>query len=87
LAQADVYSYFLRDFSVASIELLFGPILIVYGLIIGIHGWMAAAMAGVTLPAEPLCSQRSRSSWVLQMFLSFLNHDIARSTPTYAQPF
>ena len=40
------YSYFLRNFSVASAELVFGILLIAFGMIFGAIGWQASIVSG-----------------------------------------
>jgi len=70
------YNYFLRDFNVGSLELLFGLMLSLFGLIVGISGWYEAGKAGeyassgtVMLAALPLLIG-------FQLLLSFIHFDI-----------
>lgn len=76
------YRYFLRDFSVASIELLLGLALLAFGTIFGLAHWRAESVATagtVMLAAMPIIIGT-------QLLLAFLNYDI-QSTPSTALHF
>lgn len=71
------YNYFLRDFNVGSLELVFGLIMFLFGLVVGIYGWYEAGKVGeyassgtVMLAALPLLIG-------FQLLLSFVHFDIA----------
>ena len=71
-----IYNYFIRDFSIASIELILGPCLILFGIIFGALEWLESikmakeATAGtVMLAALPIIIG-------LQLLLSALSYDI-----------
>lgn len=73
------YQYYLRDFNVASVELVLGFSLIVFGIVFGSYKWwssqdsMAFASAGtVMFAALPILLGS-------QLILSFLNFDIQRA--------
>jgi dolichol-phosphate mannosyltransferase len=75
------YMYYLRDFSVASIELFLGPLLTGFGLWTGVRSWVDASRVGefaspgtVMLAALPILSG-------LQFLLAFLGYDV-RNIPT-----
>ncbi len=77
------YSYYLRDFSVASIELLLGPLLMAAGLWFGVSQWIDAYHANqfassgtVMLAALPILMG-------LQFVLAFLGYDV-RNVPVHA---
>lgn len=76
------YNYFLRDFSLASLELVFGLLLFMFGAVFGSIEWWNSlsgepASAGtVMLAALPLLAG-------LQLLLAFIGHDI-RSVPQRA---
>jgi len=77
------YSYYLRDFSVASIELLLGPLLLGFGLWVGIAHWVESGRTGqvassgtVMLAALPVLTG-------VQFVLAFLGYDV-RNIPTHA---
>ena len=70
------YNYFLRDFHLASLEWLFGPMLILFGLIFGSINWLDAYQEGrqatagtVMLSALPLLAG-------LQLLLSAIGFDV-----------
>ena len=77
------YNYYLRDMSIASIELPLGIVLLVFGVVFGTYHWLGhndgkVASAGtVMLSALPILIG-------VQSLLAFLNYDIA-STPS--RPF
>ena len=71
-----VYTYFIRDFSLSSINLLFGLILIAFGTFFGSWKWIESSSSGhfassgtVILAALPILLG-------FQMLLSFLAYDI-----------
>lgn len=71
------YKYYLRDFSVASIELPIGLLLFTYGLVFGSINWLdsifsaqAATSGTVMVAALPIIIG-------MQLLLSFLEYDIA----------
>jgi dolichol-phosphate mannosyltransferase len=83
LAKRVVYNYFLRGFSVASLQLLIGLALLVFGTVFGGMAWYESIASGrpattgtVMLAALPVILG-------VQMLLSFLAFDIA-STPDHA---
>lgn len=72
------YNYFLRDFSIASIELIFGLGIFLFGLIFGVYAWQdgsvknqVASSGTVMLSALPIIIG-------VQFLLSFLQYDIGR---------
>jgi dolichol-phosphate mannosyltransferase len=73
------YRYFLRDFSLASIELLLGLALLAFGTVFGLLNWQSESYASagtVMLAAMPIIVGT-------QLLLAFLNYDI-HSTPSTA---
>lgn len=71
------YSYFLRDLSVASLELLFGAAMLAFGMSFGLYHWwlsnstaQLASTGTVMLAAMPVLVG-------LQLLLAFLAYDIA----------
>lgn len=71
-----VYNYFIRDFQVASIEWVLGPVLLLFGLIFGTYAWIEsirsyveATPGTVMLAALPFIAG-------LQLTLSALHFDI-----------
>jgi len=87
LCRRVLYSYFLRGFSVASLELLLGPMLLIFGAVFGASRWWMSiaqsepATAGtVMLAALPVIVGT-------QLLLSWLNYDIASEPDTPLQTF
>ena len=73
------YNYFLRDFSVASIELILGLALLIFGALFGAFNWgyhQAATAGTVMVAALPILLG-------VQLILAFFNFDI-QSTPRQA---
>jgi len=70
------YSYFLRDFSIASIQLLLGIAFMLFGLIFGSVKWWLAAEEGVTASAGTVMLSALPVLIGVQMILSFLQFDM-----------
>ena len=71
------YNYFLRDFTIASLELVFGLVLIAFGLAYGIVNWLASARADITTPAGTVMLSALSVLVGLQFLLAFIGFDIA----------
>ena len=77
------YNYFLRDFHLASLELVVGTIALLFGTIYGASAWIANAHLGLlTSPGQVMLAALPVLSG-LQLLLAFLNFDI-RAEPTRA---
>lgn len=76
------YNYFLRDFSVASIEWVIGPVLIVFGLYVGIDKWIESFELGVSATAGTVMLAALPIIIGLQLLLSALNYDIENTPKT-----
>lgn len=74
------YNYYLRDMSLASIELPLGLALIFFGVLHGSYHWFHSAQAGITTPAGSVMLAALPLLMGIQLVLAFLNFDIA-STP------
>ena len=72
-----VYSYFLRDMSIASLELLVGVPLLAFGLVFGIGTWVENAGTGRAAPAGTVMLAALPVIVGLQFVLAFLAYDIA----------
>ncbi|TDK56684.1 glycosyltransferase family 2 protein [Pseudomonas moraviensis] len=70
------YSYYLRDMSLASIELPMGLILFLFGSIYGGYHWAYSASEGVQTPAGTVMLSALPVILGLQLVLAFLGHDI-----------
>ena len=75
------YNYYLRDMSIASIELPLGIIMFSFGIIFGGYQWASSVAAGVAAPAGTVMLSALPVMIGLQFILAFLGHDI-RSIPT-----
>jgi glycosyltransferase involved in cell wall biosynthesis len=71
-----IYSYFLRNFSVASIEVVLGPLLILFGAVFGGYQWWLSSSTGVTATTGSVMIAALPIIVGMQLFLSFLNFDI-----------
>jgi dolichol-phosphate mannosyltransferase len=71
------YNYFLRDLSLASIQLLFGFILMIFGVSYGGYHWYASAQLHVPTPAGTVMVAAMPVLVGLQFILSFIGYDIA----------
>lgn len=75
------YNYYLRDLSLASLELPLGVVLLLFGIFVGSTSWIQSAQAHVETPAGTVMLSALPILMGLQLVLSFLNYDIS-STPT-----
>ncbi|MDR2710946.1 MAG: glycosyltransferase family 2 protein [Burkholderiales bacterium] len=71
------YNYFLRDVSLASLELLFGLALAVFGGVYGICHWAHSATLGSATPPGTIAIAVFSLLVGLQLLLAFLGYDIA----------
>lgn len=71
------YNYFLRDMSLATIELMGGVALIVGGLAAGTYFWLESAGAGLPTSAGRVMLAALPVILGLQLFLGFIAFDIA----------
>ena len=70
------YNYYLRDLSLASIELPLGLFLLLFGLGFGGYHWLVSAQAGVATPAGTVMLAALPILTGLQFVLAFFNYDI-----------
>lgn len=71
------YNYYLRDLSLASIELPLGFALIVAGTSFGGYHWLESAREGIVTPAGTVMLAALPILMGLQLVLAFLGYDIA----------
>jgi glycosyltransferase involved in cell wall biosynthesis len=71
------YNYFLRDFSVASLELILGVLLLAFGLVYGITNWVASARVGVPTATGTVILSALAVLAGLQFLLAFIGFDVA----------
>jgi len=74
------YNYFLRDMSVASLELLVGLAMLVGGVVFGTYHWAAAMTSGRSTPVGTIMLAVLPILIGVQLILAFLAYDFA-STP------
>ncbi|NBP39583.1 MAG: glycosyltransferase family 2 protein [Betaproteobacteria bacterium] len=70
------YNYYLRDMSLASIELPLGLLLFCFGVIYGGFHWLHSASVGVATPAGSVMLAAAPALVGLQLVLAFLSYDI-----------
>jgi glycosyltransferase involved in cell wall biosynthesis len=71
------YSYVLRGFSVASVELVLGSVLMIAGTTFGLCRWIASDTSGVPATAGTVMAAALPIILGMQMLLSWLNFDVA----------
>ncbi len=75
------YSYFLRSFSVASIQWILGPLLLIFGTSFGLYQWIAASSEGVAATAGTVMLAALPVIIGLQFILAAIDFDV-KSVPT-----
>jgi len=75
------YNYFLRDFSLASIELFFGVTFLSFGLIYGMYHWYQSNVTLVNSPTGTVMLAALTTLLGTQLLLGFLAYDI-QSVPS-----
>jgi dolichol-phosphate mannosyltransferase len=71
------YNYYLRNMSLASIELPFGAGLLIFGATYGVHHWLMSAKMGTVTPAGTVMVAALPVLMGVQLILAFLAYDIA----------
>jgi len=71
-----VYNYFLRNFSVASLQLVLGFILLVFGVVFGAFHWISGVTAGVPVTSGRVMLAALPVLLGVQMLFAFLSVDI-----------
>lgn len=71
------YNYYLRDLSVASIELPLGLVLFWGGTSFGLYHWFASAKEGIATPAGTVMLAALPILMGVQLILAFLGYDIS----------
>lgn len=70
------YNFYLRDMSVASIELPLGIILLNFGFVYGLTGWVNSSSNGVSTPVGTIMLSAVTILSGVQLLLAFINYDI-----------
>ena len=71
------YNYYLRDMSLASIELPLGLLLLTFGIIFGCWNWVISAKDGISTPAGTVMLSALPALMGMQLLLAFLAFDIS----------
>jgi dolichol-phosphate mannosyltransferase len=71
------YNYYLRDLSLASIELPVGLFLLSFGGSYGVYHWILSAHSGLPTPAGTVMLAALPALLGMQLLLSFLGYDIS----------
>lgn len=71
------YNYYLRDMSLASIELPLGILLFISGCVFGVYHWVSSLQEGVGTPAGTVMLAALPILMGTQLVLAFLGYDIA----------
>lgn len=79
------YNYFIRGFSIASIELVVGLALLVFGISYGVHAWVISFDRHVFASSGTVMMAALPVILGLQLFLSFLNYDMKSAPRTPLQ--
>jgi hypothetical protein len=72
-----VYSYLLRDFSIASLEFVFGIIFLLFGTVFGAQAWIRSAVTGITASTGIIMLAALPVILGIQFLLSFIAFDFA----------
>lgn len=71
------YTYYLRDFSIGSVELPAGVLLLAFGTVFGLRHWMLSAATGHPAAAGTVMLAALPVILGIQLLLAFLAYDIA----------
>lgn len=77
-----LYNYYLRDLSIASIELPLGIILLLFGFFYGLFNWSLSAHLGLRSSAGTVMLSALPIMSGIQLILAFLSYDM-KSVPIY----
>jgi dolichol-phosphate mannosyltransferase len=71
------YNYYLRDMSLASVELPVGVLMFFLGTVFGCYHWFESAQSGIATPAGTVMLSALPMLLGLQLIMAFLGYDIA----------
>ncbi|HVZ46407.1 MAG TPA: glycosyltransferase family 2 protein [Ramlibacter sp.] len=71
------YSYFLRDMTVGSLELVFGTALLAFGVVFGARHWWLSVSTGVAAPLGTIMLAALPTLVGLQLLLAFVGFDVS----------
>jgi glycosyltransferase involved in cell wall biosynthesis len=72
------YNYYLRDMTIASVELPLGLVLIIFGVLTGAYKWIIATINNIETPAGTVMLAALPIIVGLQFVLAFIGYDIAQ---------
>lgn len=82
-----VYNYYIRDFSVASVELPLSVLLLVFGIWFGVSEWIETLKTGVAASSGTVMLAALPVFMGLELLLSFINYDVASVPKTSISRF
>jgi len=71
------YNYYLRDMSIASIELPLGVLMMTFGIVFGSYHWIESTQKEIATPAGTVMLAATPLLMGLQFVLAFIAHDIS----------
>ena len=71
------YNYFMRDFNIASLELIFSALFLLFGAWIGFSAWWSSFETGVMATSGTVMLAGLPTFIGVQLFLNFLNYDMS----------
>lgn len=77
LTKRVLYNYFLRDMTLASLELVFGVALFLFGVMFGGYHWLRGLSSGMATPLGTIMVAALPTMLGLQMLLAFVGFDVA----------
>jgi glycosyltransferase involved in cell wall biosynthesis len=80
------YNYYLRDFNLASVELVAGLVLAVFGTSVGASHWLESTLTGVPATAGTVMLAALPVLAGLQLLMGFLNFDVQNVPRTPLHP-
>lgn len=69
-------NYFLKDFSIVTLQIIFGTLFFWFGVIFGLSAWINSAQQGIESSAGTVMLAALPFVIGFQLYLSFLSHDI-----------
>jgi glycosyltransferase involved in cell wall biosynthesis len=80
------YNYFLREFSLASLHLVFGSALLIFGVVFGAKNWIHSMNTGIATNVGALVMISMAVLSGIQMLLSFFSYDISNEPKHLMNP-
>jgi len=71
------YNYYLRDMSLASLELPIGALMFLFGVTFGIIHWVSSLQSGIPTPAGTVMLSALPVIIGAQFILAFIGYDIS----------